>query len=117
MNNINCFIGMRTGIYDLVISSNARLFNISQPNFWDCDLKLIYPESNSKTFYSIIPVFNDIRAMMDQYNMDSLNISNLHFKHVNNEDVFPSEEMLIDAIIKSAIESGEVESEWKRRTF
>ena len=104
-NKINCFIGVRSGVFDLLSSSEARLFDISQPNFWDCEIGLLYPESNSRTFYSALPALQDFKNLMEQHNIASLNLSNLIFNNVRNDDVYFSEEALLEALLEAVLKN------------
>ena len=50
---VNCFIGHRSGIFDLLALTNAKLLYINRDieNWWFFDLDLNYNHTNSKAFY------------------------------------------------------------------
>ena len=50
-DKVKCFVGVRSGIFDFLAMSDAKLFNIIPFGNWFWDIALIYPESNSITYH------------------------------------------------------------------
>ena len=50
-DKVKCFVGVRSGIFDFLAMSEAKLFNLIPFGNWFWDIALIYPESNSVTYH------------------------------------------------------------------
>ena len=77
---VNCFIGLRSGIFDLLAFTNAKLLYINRDikDWWFFDLKLNFNHSNSRPFYLLSPPEQEVlRVFMQQNNLTS--IDNLQF--------------------------------------
>ena len=99
---IRCFIGLRSGILDFLAFSQAKVFSINGVSNWDNDLKLIFPESNSHTFYCAKPLLDVLRnylnAVSVQNKVDiSLSIS-LKQKKLNSKIYMSLEELTQDIV-------------------
>ena len=50
-DKVKCFIGIRSGVFDFLAMTNAKIFNLIPFGNWFWDIALIYPESNSVTYH------------------------------------------------------------------
>ena len=99
---VNCFIGMRSGIFDLLAFTNARLlYIIFLTRFWLYDLKLNFNHTNSRVFYLLSAEEQEgLKSFMQQNNLTS--IDNLILNdHVLGKDVSLSKNSLIEKIVSS----------------
>lgn len=96
---VNCFIGLRSGLFDLLILTNARLLYINKTSgWWYYDLNINYNHTNSRGFY--ISEKEKIQAFMEKNNIHSLAELPL-YNHVKGTDIFFDMESLIKAIVDS----------------
>lgn len=99
---VNCFIGLRSGLFDLLAFTNARLLYINRNIFdlWDYDLDINFNHTNSKAFYIGISEWEEIKAFMNQNNIHSPD-KLIFFDHVKGSDV----SFEIDSLIKKIVDS------------
>lgn len=105
---VNCFIGLRSGIFDLLAFTNARLlYIINGVNCWHDDLKLNYNHLNSKAFYILNAQEREyLKTFLQQNNIPS--IDDLIFNNrVSGEDISLNYEHLLERIL-SAVEREEI---------
>ncbi len=100
---VNCFIGLRSGIFDLLAFTNAKLLYINKDirGWWFYDLKLNFNHTNSKAFY-LLSEFEHagLMAFMQQNNVTS--VDNINFyNRVNGRDVALNADSLIEKILSS----------------
>ena len=70
---VNCFIGLRSGIFDLLALTNAKLlYVINQIEHWHYDLNLNYNHANSRAFYFADFDRASMQAFMQQNNLSSI---------------------------------------------
>ena len=100
-DKVKCFIGMRSGLFDLLSLSKANIVAVSTTWHWYCDLKFLYPESNSRTLYTAIPMIDEMKAVAKHHQVISINISNLAFKNIDNKDLYTTEEEIMASILDS----------------
>lgn len=99
---VNCFIGMRSGIFDLLAFTNAKLlYIINSPQLWLYDLKLNFNHTNSRAFYLLsVEVQEGLKSFIQQNNLTS--IDNLILNdHVLGKDAILSTDSLIEKIVSS----------------
>ena len=98
---VNCFIGIRSGIFDLLALTNARLLCIPRhSNWWTYDLNINYNHTNGRAFYIGIREQKYIEAFMEKNNIRSLEELPL-YNHVKGTDIFFDMESLSKAIVDS----------------
>ena len=100
-DKVKCFIGTRSGIFDVLSLSKGNIFAVSTTNLWCCDLKVMYPESNSRTLYTAIPMIEELKTVTKKYAVTSINISNVAFKNIDNKDLYTTEEEIMASILDS----------------
>ncbi len=98
-DKVKCCIGMRSGIFDVLSFTKANLFAVMGTFGWYYDLKTVFPESNSRTFYTAAPMLNELKLISEKYAATSINVSNLAFKNIDNSNVYITEEDLMAAIL------------------
>lgn len=97
-DKVKCFVGVRSGIFDFLAMSEAKLFNIIPFGNWFWDIALIYPESNSTT-YHYSEVFK--RSSVDTYfnNFDVTAKVKFHHKFINSRYISDSLDYIFDSIL------------------
>ena len=101
---VNCFIGLRSGIFDLLGFTNAKLLCVYREiDLWYYDLKINFNHTNGKAFY--IASASDqmgIRAFMQQNNINSISIDDINFYgRVDGKDVALNADSLLEKIISA----------------
>ena len=100
---VNCFIGLRSGIFDLLAFTNAKLLYINRniKDWWFFDLKLNFNHTNSRAFYLLsVEEQESLKPFMQRNNLTS--IDNLILNdHVLGKDVSLSPGSLIEKIVSS----------------
>ena len=104
---VNCFIGLRSGIFDLLAFTNARLLYIINNTHWHDDLKLNYNHLNSRAFYTLNAQEQEaVTAFLQQNNLSS--IDNLILgDRILGRDAALDYEHLLERIL-SAVEQEEI---------
>ena len=105
---VNCFIGLRSGIFDLLAFTNARLlYIINSINCWHYNLKLNYNHLNSRAFYILNAHEQEyLKTFLQQNNISS--IDDLIFdNNVSGSDISLDYEHLLEKIL-SAVEREEI---------
>lgn len=101
---VNCFIGIRSGIFDLLAFTDARLLYINTSIVhWFFDLNLNFNHTNSKAFYFVSFSEHDYAALetlMQRNNINSIDDINI-CGNVKGRDVFLNMESLIEKIINA----------------
>lgn len=102
-DKVKCFIGLRSGIFDLLAFTNAKLLYIFNDinGGWFYDLKLNFNHVNSKAFY-LSPANEQagLRAFMQQNNLTDIDNVIFHGR-VSGKDVALSEDSLIEKILSA----------------
>ena len=98
---VNCFIGLRSGLFDLLAFTNARLCVVNPFIMWFYDLHLNYNHTNSKAFYlASAPEQAQIQDFMQQNNLTS--IDNVTFYScVSGKDIAWNMDSLIEKIVNA----------------
>ena len=100
---VNCFIGLRSGILDLLAFTNARLLYVNNSINWKADLNINFNHTNSRAFY--IASASDqmsIKNFMQQNNINSISIDDINFYgHVEGKNVALNTDSLLEKIISA----------------
>ena len=98
---VNCFIGHRSGIFDLLAFTNAKLLYMNRDveNWWFFDLNLNFHHTNSRAFY----IASDseqagLKAFMQQNNISSIDNVNFYGR-VEGRDVALDMDSLLEKVI------------------
>ena len=87
--HVKCFIGLRSGIFDLLAFTNAKLLYINPKiSWWQYDLNINFRHINSRAFYiASAAEWTVIKDFIQKNNLDSIN--NLIFNdiYVRGKDV------------------------------
>ena len=97
---IKCIIGSRTGIFDFLALTDAKLMNINPFPAWLWDLDLMYPGCNNRTFYNAVDFVQPIVKYIEQEKVNA----NIELSHPNirTEDIFYSYEDILNSILTDA---------------
>ena len=99
---VKCFIGLRSGIFDLLAFTNARLLYILNNILdWYFDLNVNFNHTNSKAFYLTSALEQaQLQAFMKQNNLTS--IDNITFYgRISGRDVSLNKDSLIEKIVSA----------------
>ena len=97
-DKVKCFVGVRSGIFDFLAMSDAKLFNIIPFGNWFWDIALIYPESNSIT-YHYSEAFK--RIAIDSY-LEKFGVTSnaqFHHKFINSRYISDSLDYIFESIL------------------
>ena len=101
---VNCFIGHRSGIFDLLAFTNAKLLYINRDikNWWFFDLKLNFNHTNSRAFYLLSAEEQaGLRFFLQQNNANSLDNVIAARGYVSGRDMALNADSLIEKILSS----------------
>ena len=98
-DKVKCFIGLRSGIFDFLAMTDAKIFNILDFPRWDWDIKFNYPNCDAQTFYDAVKYKQPLEDYLKEKNL-SQNIQ-LNHEHINSADVYFSYEDILSAIINA----------------
>ena len=99
--NVNCFIGMRSGLFDLLALTNVRILYINKDsNWWHFNLNLNFNHTNSRGFYIGISEQAKIQAFMEKHNIPSLEKLPL-YNHVKGTNLFFDMDIMLKEIVDS----------------
>ena len=97
--NVNCFIGMRSGLFDLLAFTNVRLLYINPTISWQChDLDINYNNTNSRAFYIGIAEQAHIRSFMERNNIKSVD-DMIFFDRIRGRNIAFNTEFLLKKIV------------------
>ena len=104
LRKVNCFIGLRSGIFDFLAFTNAKLLCIYREiNLWYYDLNINFNHTNSRAFY--VASASDqmsIKNFMQQNNINSISIDDINFYgHVEGKNVALNTDSLLEKIISA----------------
>ena len=102
-DKVNCFIGMRSGIFDLLAFTNAKLLymNWDIENWWFFDLNLNFNHTNSRAFYLLSALEQkNLRAFMQQNNITSLD-NVISRGRVSGKDMVFDKNSLIEKVVSA----------------
>ena len=98
---VKCFIGLRSGIFDFLAMTDAKIFNIQIFPSWSWDVRFNYPNCDAKTFYDAVKFRKPLEDFLQTKNLSS---KNFHHEHINSADVYFSYEDILYAIV-AAVEN------------
>ena len=97
-DKVKCFVGVRSGIFDFLAMSDAKLFNIIPFGNWFWDIALIYPESNSTTYH-----YSDVfkQSVVDSYfkNFGVTSKTKFYHKFINSRYISDSLDYIFESIL------------------
>ena len=98
-DKVKCFIGIRNGIFDFLAMTKARLMNISTfAQWWFCDLSIMYPNCNNRTFYDAVNYLRPIAAYFQKEKVKAQ--INLSHEKINPKDIFYSYKEMLTAMLQ-----------------
>lgn len=96
-DKIKCFIGMRSGIFDFLAMTDAKIFNIIDFPRWDWDIKFNYPNCYVKTFYDAVQYRKPLEDYLKAHDLPPQ--IELHHEHIAMKDIYFSYEDILGAIV------------------
>lgn len=98
---VKCFIGLRSGFFDLLAFTNARFIYINKSISWLENLDVNFNHTNNKAFYLTSALEQtQLQAFMKQNNLTS--IDNITFYgRISGRDVSLNKDSLIEKIVSA----------------
>lgn len=96
-DKVKCFVGSRVGIFDFLGMTDAKTIDISPFGLWHCATGLLYPDSNSRTFYNAVDY---IAPFLETSHKDNVHAEiKLSHEHIKSEDVCYSYEEIFNKVL------------------
>lgn len=97
--NVNCFIGLRSGFFDLLAFTNSRFIYINKSISWLGNFDVNFNHTNNKAFYlASAPEQAQLQALMQYNNLSS--IDNITFLgRILGKDIALNADSLLERII------------------
>ena len=96
-DKVRCFIGLRSGIFDFLALTEAKILNINSFPDWIWEVGILYPECNNRTFYDAVDYLKPVAEYFEKGRVDA-EISISHPK-INPADVFFDYETMTEEIL------------------
>lgn len=96
-DKVRCFIGSRSGIFDFLALTEAKILNINSFPDWIWEVGILYPECNNRTFYDAVDYLKPVAEYFEKGRVDA-EISISHPK-INPADVFFDYETMTEEIL------------------
>lgn len=98
-DKVKCFIGLRSGVFDFLAMTDAKIFNIQKFPNWDWDVKFNYPDCNAQTFYDAVQYRKPLEDYLLAQGLPPK--IELNHEHIAMNDIYFSYEDMLDAIINA----------------
>ena len=96
-DKVKCFIGLRSGIFDFLAMTGAKIFCIDTFPWWWHKLNILYPECNCKTIYNAVDYISPLGIYFKE---DDVNCQlKLSHPHIDAEDVCYSYEEIFNKVL------------------
>lgn len=96
-DKVKCFIGLRSGVFDFLAMTNAKILNVVPFPHWYWDISFMFPDCNNRTFYDTTHYTSKINNNLNKYDV-SANVKYVH-KKIPLEDIFYSHAEIIEEIL------------------
>ena len=96
-DNVKCFIGLRSGIFDFLGMTGAKIFCILKFAMWDWDIKFLYGHDNGKTFYDAVKYKKPLEDYLKSKGLPPK--IELSHPHIARSNIYFSYEDILNAIV------------------
>ena len=96
-DKVKCFIGLRSGVFDFLAMTDAKIFNIQRFPNWDWDIKFNYPNCDAQTFYDAVQYRQPLEDYLKARGLPPK--IELNHEHIAMKDIYFSYENILNAII------------------
>ena len=98
-DKVKCFIGLRSGVFDFLAMTDAKIFNIQKFPNWDWDVKFNYPNCNAQTFYDAVQYRKPLEDYLLAQGLPPK--IELNHEHIAMKDIYFSYEDILSAVINA----------------
>ena len=98
-DKVKCFIGLRSGVFDFLAMTDAKIFNIQKFPNWDWDVKFNYPNCNAQTFYDAVQYRKPLEDYLLAQGLPPQ--IELNHEHIAMKDIYFSYEDILNAVINA----------------
>ena len=97
---VKCIVGMRSGLFDILSFVKGNLICMIKRDWRYVDLELNFPQAPAhiRSVYFDFELFLKLRSLMAEFDIDSMDVHNLHHKTLKN--IYWTEETLFNAILR-----------------
>ena len=95
-DKVKCFAGIRSGIFDFLAMTDAKIFSVETFPIWQQSLKNLYPKCNARTFYDSRHIIKPLLKTLAKSNIGAK--FTLHHEKINDEDIFYTQKSILNAL-------------------
>ena len=96
-DKVKCFIGLRSGIFDFLAMTDAKIFCILKFAQWVWDIKFMYGHDNGKTFYDAVQYKKPLEDYLKSKGLPPK--IELSHPHIDSCDIYFSYDDILNAIL------------------
>ena len=96
-DKVKCFIGLRSGVFDFLAMTDAKIFNIQKFPAWDWDIKFNYPNCDAQTFYDAVKYKQPLEDYLKAKGLPPK--IELNHEKISMKDIYFSYEDILGAIV------------------
>jgi len=96
-DKVKCFIGLRSGIFDFLAMTDAKIFCLLKFAMWDWDIKFLYGHDNGRTFYDAVKYKKPLEDYLKAKGLPPK--IELSHPHIDSRDIYFSYDDILDALL------------------
>ena len=103
-DKVKCIVGIRSGLFDILSFVKGNLICMTKRDWRYVELELNFPQSPAhiRSLYFDFDLLSKLRALMVEFDIDSMDVNNLHHKTLKN--ICWTEEILFAAVLRAVEE-------------
>ena len=94
---IKCFVGLRSGIFDFLAMTDARIINVIPFPHWYWDISVMYPECHNCSFYSVANYKKGLDKAVENFGVTIKN--KFAHKYITDEKIFYNDKDILNALL------------------
>ncbi len=96
-DKVKCFIGLRSGVFDFLGMTDAKIFCLLKFAMWDWDIKFLYGHDNGRTFYDAVKYKKPLEDYLKAKGLPPK--IELSHPHIDSRDIYFSYDDILNAIV------------------
>lgn len=96
-DKVKCFIGLRSGIFDFLGMTDAKIFCILKFAMWHWDIKYMYGHDNGRTFYDAVKYKKPLEDYLKAKGLPPK--IELSHPHIDSNDIYFSYDDILNTIL------------------
>lgn len=96
-DKVKCFIGLRSGVFDFLGMTDAKIFCLLKFAMWDWDIKFLYGHDNGRTFYDAVQYKKPLEDYLKAKGLPPK--IELSHPHIDSRDIYFSYDDILNAVI------------------